>query len=38
VTEERDNGQVRRVARHFLAEPAERLAAVRAAWAAEIGL
>jgi len=38
VTEERDKGQVRRVARHFLAEPAERLAAVRAAWAAEIGL
>lgn len=38
VTDERDKARVRRVARRFLAEPAERLSTVRAAWAAEIGL
>ena len=38
VTEEPEKGQVRHVARRFLAEPAERLSAIRAAWAAEIGL
>ena len=38
VTEERDKARVRTVARRLLAEPAERLAAIRRAWAAEIGL
>jgi aminoglycoside phosphotransferase (APT) family kinase protein len=38
VTQENDKARVRRVARHFLAEPAERLAAIGRAWAAEIGL
>ena len=38
VTEERDKDRVRRVARRFLAEPADRLATIRGAWAAELGL
>ncbi|HEV2301878.1 MAG TPA: aminoglycoside phosphotransferase family protein [Stellaceae bacterium] len=37
VTGERDKARVRHVARHFLAAPAEGLAAIRDAWAAEIG-
>jgi aminoglycoside phosphotransferase (APT) family kinase protein len=38
VTEERDRARVRRTARALLASPPDRLAEVRAAWAAEIGL
>ena len=37
LTDERDKDRVRRVARALLAAPVERLAAVRAAWAKEVG-
>jgi aminoglycoside phosphotransferase (APT) family kinase protein len=36
VTEERDKESVRRVARHFLLQPADRLASMRDAWNAEL--
>jgi aminoglycoside phosphotransferase (APT) family kinase protein len=38
VTAEADKARVRRVARALLAAPVERLSAVRAAWAQELGL
>jgi aminoglycoside phosphotransferase (APT) family kinase protein len=38
VTEERDKARVRRVAREFLLHPADRLDAIRARWAQEIGI
>jgi aminoglycoside phosphotransferase (APT) family kinase protein len=37
VTAETDKARVRRVAREFLQHPVERLAAMREAWAAEVG-
>jgi 5-methylthioribose kinase len=36
LTHEADKARVRRVARRFLAEPVERLALIRAAWASEL--
>jgi len=38
ITAETDKARVRQVARALLAEPVERLVAIRAAWAREIGL
>ena len=37
ITAETDKARVRRAARALLAEPVERLAAVRAVWAQELG-
>ena len=37
LTADADKARVRRVARRFLADPVARLAAIRDAWAAEVG-
>ena len=38
ITDEKDRLRVRRVARRFLLQPVDELAAIRAAWAEEIGV